>query len=101
MVPTPTRVLTTTAHSMDYLTANTKLECLQIWRIPKMLRCDLKFRQLLTVDNELLQYHEYYIVRDINSPIHFHQSTNIFLTKFGVMIILMMLWNAFWCSLEI
>ena len=59
MVPTPTRVLTTTAHSMDYLTANTKLECLQIWRIPKMLRCDLKFRQLLTVDNELLQYHEY------------------------------------------
>jgi hypothetical protein len=56
-----------------------------------MLRCDLKFRQLLTVDNELLQYHEYYIVRDINSPIHFHQSTNIFLTKFGVMIISVML----------
>ena len=38
---------------------------------------------------------------DINSLIHFHQFTNIFLTKFGVMIILMMLWNAFWCSLEI
>ena len=32
----------------------------------------------------------YYLVRDINSPIYFHQSTNIFLTKFGVMIISMM-----------
>ena len=33
----------------------------------------------------------YYLVRDINSPIYFHQSTNMFLTKFGVMIISMML----------
>ena len=32
-----------------------------------------------------------YLVRDVNSPIYFHQSMNIFLTKFGVMIILMML----------
>ena len=32
-----------------------------------------------------------YLVLDINSPIHFHQSTNIFLRHFGVMIILMML----------
>ena len=29
-----------------------------------------------------------YLVRDINSLIHFHQSTNIFLAKFGVTIIL-------------
>ena len=27
-----------------------------------------------------------YLVRDINSPIYFRQSTNIFLTKFDVMI---------------
>ena len=32
----------------------------------------------------------YYLVRDIISPIYFHQSTNIFLSKFGVMIIVMM-----------
>jgi len=69
MVPTPTRVPTTTAHSMDYLTANTKLECLQIWRIPKMLRCDLKFRQLLTVDNELLHYVLKYIFRSSENEV--------------------------------
>ena len=32
----------------------------------------------------------YYLVRDIISPIYFHQSANVFLTKFGVMIIVMM-----------
>jgi hypothetical protein len=37
-----------------------------------------------------------YLVHDINSPIHFHQTRNIFFTNFGVMIISMMLWNAFW-----
>ena len=43
----------------------------------------------------------HYLVRDINSPIYFHQSTNIFLTKIVVMIILLMLWNAFRCPLKI
>ena len=42
-----------------------------------------------------------YLVRDINSPIYFHQSTNIFLMKFSVMIISMTLWNAYWCPLKI
>ena len=37
------------------------------------------------------ELHDKYLVRDINSPIYFHQSTNIFLTKFGVMIILAIL----------
>ena len=32
-----------------------------------------------------------YLVRDINSPIYFHQSRNIFIAKFGVMIISIML----------
>ena len=36
-------------------------------------------------------YGFFYLVRDINSPIYFHQSTNIFSTKFGVMVILLML----------
>ena len=40
-----------------------------------------------------------YLVRDINSPFYFHHSTNIVLIKFGVMIILMILWNAFWSDL--
>ena len=34
---------------------------------------------------------DFYLVRDINSPVYFHQSTNIVLTKFGIMIILMVL----------
>ena len=42
-----------------------------------------------------------YFVHEINSQIYFHPSTNIVLTKFGAMIILMMLWNAFWCPLKI
>jgi hypothetical protein len=36
-----------------------------------------------------------YCVRDINAPIYFHQTTNIFLMKFGVMIILTILRNLF------
>ena len=48
-----------------------------------------------------LQVETFYLVRDINSPIYFHQSMNTFLVKFGVMIILVMVWNAFWCPLKI
>ena len=36
-----------------------------------------------------------YRVRDINAPIYFHQTTNTFLMKFGVMIILTTLRNLF------
>ena len=42
-----------------------------------------------------------YLVCNINSPIHFHQFTKEILAKFGVMIFLMMQWNAFWGLLEI
>ena len=66
--------------------------------------CQPNLRQKSTLDAKMTEARMYmyiYLVRDINSPIYFHGSSNIVLTKFGVMIILMMLWNAFWCPLKI
>ena len=50
---------------------------------------------LSALDHIQLNCFDKYLVRNINSPIYFHQSTNIFFR------ILMMLWNAFWCPLKI
>ena len=51
--------------------------------------CQPNLRQKSTLDAKMTEARMYmyiYLVRDINLPIYFHRSSNILLTKFGVMI---------------